>query len=703
MRWTESLTGRLKTNSSGGLRDALSAGRTAKLTEDYAKALEHFTRAASLAQASGDHGIAVSMRMSAAECLIALGRYDEAAALIEAQHATAGTDRELAHIVLTRGMLAAARSGADSAEARVEYELALRHARTARLEITAVEGRILGALGAQYLAEGNASYAAHLLRDAVAKINAAGDVDSSPRIVGLLGQALVESGQEVEGQHLLERALALAENIGSRADDRHWSSVLGDRAASEGRDLDAKQMYERAIRLSSPDAPAYASLHCALANACLRLHEPEEALIHAENAVTAAEKHPANDGALRCARGTLGVVLRVTGKSREAIPHLEAATGDDSADLDVLRSLAAAHADSGAYDRAITTYQRAITAADAHKSGVAQAQARRDLGLIYFKQGDLHAAIHEWTQALVIYEEHKAAAQAARLLVDLANARKALGQHVRAMKDFEAALMQLNGVDENDLETRGLVLSNAANAYADQGDVESADAFFNEAITISDRLGDEIAESTRCGNYGWFLLTVGRPRRAMSTIDRALQLSKKHNLALHTAVQTDNLGLVHDALGDYATALDFHRQALNLVLAEGSAYWTAFVRINLATTLIALAHIDEAAEHLAQALVTGRETGRVELVIGAQTGLAQVALNRREAQAADAPLNEALALARKHELRRWLAEALSVRSHQQAQLGHAEEAAAAWEEAHKLYAILHMPQAKLQPAWLAKA
>ena len=47
-----------------------------------------------------------------------------------------------------------------------------------------------------------------------------------------------------------------------------------------------------------------------------------------------------------------------------------------------------------------------------------------------------------------------------------------------------------------------------------------------------------------------------------------------------------------------------------------------------------------------------------------------------------------------------LAEALAVRSQQKSMLQHMEEAKAAWDEAARLYGILHMPQAKYAPAWL---
>src|SRR5262249_18014740 len=154
--------------------------------------------------------------------------------------------------------------------------------------------------------------------------------------------------------------------------------------------------------------------------------------------------------------------------------------------------------------------------------------------------------------------------QVARLLCDLAAARKYIGQGQRAMKDYEAALMTLNMIDD-DWETRGLVLSNAANTYVDRGDIESADSFFNEAITIARRLGNDTAEATRRGNYGWFLLSTGKPQQAISSLEYALRLSRSLKLDLQSAIQTDNLGLAYDNLGYYPKAKEQHQQAIEII------------------------------------------------------------------------------------------------------------------------------------------
>ncbi|NDJ63116.1 MAG: tetratricopeptide repeat protein [Chloroflexi bacterium] len=681
------------------LQIALDRGRKAKLAEDYDEALGALDEALTQARAAQDPAALTIVTLHHAEVLIQQARWDEARAVLSEIRERPQSDIQLAYA--HNGLGAVAQAQGQWPEARSEYERALKYARSGGA--AGAEGRALGQLAGTYLQEGNASYAIHLLRDALPKLNVAGDVEMSSAFVGMLGQAMIQSGQDVEGQHLLERALRLAEQIDYRLYERHWSLVLAGRAASEGRYTDARAHYGRAVRLFDRVPPSAAQVEALTQTSkmCLSLHDHEEALHYARTAVEVSQQ--VGDAKLTVmAQGTLGVVLRALGQSAEAIPYLEAAAQaqEGRAQIDVLRSLAEAHVDNDAFDTAISIYERAIMLAETQEAALEQAQAQRDLGLAYLKAGRLAEAITAWSAALAIYEQKKAYAQMTRLHCDIGNARKVLGQGARAMRDYEQALMVLNSVDEADLETRGLVLSNAANAYAEQGDIESADAFFNEAIQLADRLEDRVAEATRNGNYAWFLLMVGRPRRAIATLERALRLSRELKLPLHQAIQTDNLGLAHDSLGEYETALGYHQQALDLILPLNRPHWEMAVRINLGNTLIALAQPAAAVPLFTAALDHGRARDEAELVVRALSGLARAEVAAGRPDAASGPLEEAINLARKVDMRRWLAEALSVRSQQQAALGDHAGASTIWAEAQHLYTILHMPQAKRPPAWL---
>ncbi|MCC6805063.1 MAG: tetratricopeptide repeat protein [Anaerolineae bacterium] len=680
------------------LENKLDAAWKAQIAENYDAALELLERALEVARSAPDQAAEVVALLHKAEIYTAQARYDAADELLRALLTGARGDTQRSYIHSGIGMLAQARG--DMAGARSAFEQAVNLAR--RAVSSAAEGRALGLLAGTYLHEGNASYAAHLLNEALPRLAAAGDNELNSLLTGLLGLAMIQNGQVSDGQHALERALRLAEQAGYRIYERRWGQVLGDRALDEGRYPEAYSYYSHVLRLFAPDAASaeYVGVVAQISKASLSLHKPDEALAHAQSAFMTAKR--LNDPALLCrAEGALGAALRAVGRSEEAIPHLQAAAEGDA---HMLRSLAAAQVDTGDSPGAIATYQRAIQEARAADKPLELAQARRDLGLVYLAGKDYPAAISEWTAALAVYDELHAYAQVARLHCDIGSARQQLGQRARAVKDFEQALMVLNSLDTSDQHTRGLVLSNAANAYTEQGDVESADAFFTEAIVIAERLGDAVAESTRNGNYGWFLLLVGRPRRAITTLERALAISQPNRLTLQTAIQLDNLGLVYDSLGDIAVALEKHRQALALVDEPGGDPLRAGqIKVNLAGTLVAARAFAEAETLLADGLAAGRAGKSAELIISALVGQARLWMAQEEPAGAEDALTEAIALARRIDHRRLLAEALSARSQQQAALDRPDDSAAVWEEAQRLYAMLHMPQGKLQPVWLTRS
>jgi tetratricopeptide (TPR) repeat protein len=690
-----------------GVRTALEEGRRAKFAEDYARALEQFGQAIGIAREARDTSAVAAVALHQVDVLTRLEEWDEAEQLLASIQQTSRASNQMvqvSYVLSASGTLAQERG--DWTAARTYYEQALTTAKNARS--AGAEGRALGHLADTYLHEGNASYAMHLLREALPKLNTSGDIELSSYFVGLLGQAMIQSGQDVEGQHLLARALQLAEHIHYHYYERLWSLVLGERALSEARAQDAVAHYEKALKLF-PDGmyrPAYAEALRRLSQAHLSLREYEPAIRYAEQANTLLDDLSESQQA--AAHWALGAALRGAGRSPESIPHLQAAAeiyarvdseNASRIEIETLRSLAAAQADAGE-ETAIATYRRAIEKAQRLDDGLELAQARRDLGLLYANRGEGTLAIQEWSAALGIYEDKKHHAQMARLYTDIANARKKLGQRQRSMKDYEQALMALNSVDENDLETRGLVYSNAATAFVDQGDIESSDSFFLDAITIAEKTGDFVAESTRRGNYGWYLLTVGRPRRAVATLEQALRLSRTHNLSLQAAVQTSNLGLAHDSLGEYPAALAYHRQAFELSRALDEPHWRAQVEVNLANNLLSLGEHEEARPLLESALAHGRSVADKEILIMALTGLARLNVLQGQPETARPLLDEAQALARRSDQRRLLAEVLSVQSEQRAALGQEAEAAAAWDEAQRAYAVLHMPQAKLHPAWL---
>jgi tetratricopeptide (TPR) repeat protein len=693
LRWGE----RAPTGATAGLRAVIETARTAKLDEDYPRALSALDDALELIKEGYDSAGAVVIFLQKGDIYTRTGDYDAAERALEAARAKAGDQKiQLAYVVGARGFLAFTRGDYDSAHALYEESLAMAR----ETGSSGAEGRAQGMRGQLFLHEGNASYAVHLLREALPKLSAASDIELSPLFLGLLGEASIETGQAGEGVHLIERALSLSEQMRDKASERRWALALGERALQEARLTDARMYLKRAVKLfGDAPTPAHVAALCQLSRVYGLLHTDADAQYAAERAVNLSVG--LDDSTRALAEGALGMALKTAGRAREAIPHLQAAVDDTQAPtMDVLRGLTMALADAGEMDAAMTAGQNALAAAEKRGVALDVALAKRNLGLLHVKADRLQEAITLWTGALTLFEAEKAHAQMARLLCDVGNARKLLGMHQRAQRDYEQALTVLNSVDSGDLETRGVVLSSAGNAYAEQGDADSADSFFNEAIALAEKLGDSSAESTRRNNYGYFLVQMGRPRRAITLLEQALVISSAKGYALPQAIQLDNLGLAHDSTGEYSIARDFHQQALAKVETLNQPYWHASIRINLAATLIALGEVDEAAPLTDAALHTARELGQSDLLVRALTTKALAALkvgNYAEAQAA---LDEAIPLAQRGDLRRWLADAQAVRSELCAAQGDYAAAQTAWAEAARLYTMLRMPQGKRSPAWL---
>jgi tetratricopeptide (TPR) repeat protein len=670
-------------------RATMEVARAAKRAEDYHESLAAFDRAATLADEIGDVMSLSVIRLHRADILTRLGKFEDAQTLIEmvlndgdGMFPTAPR----AYAKVAKGVMQIAQGEFEAA--RVTLEDARSTATKAKSP--GAEGRALGYLAGTYLHEGNASYATHLLREALPKLNMAGDLELSALFIGQLGNALAASGDTAEADTLYSRGLRLAEQMNARGDLRRINMALAKRALEMGRYAESYNHYEKALQYTDEDAPERATALRDVATACLYLDKGQDALVYAERAYALQPDNAA-------IRGTLGVILQSVGRPADALPHLQAAMNPAAPDYDTYRALAAAQVDAGETTGGLTTLEAALDLARKADMPLEAARTLRDIGHIHAREQRLAEAIKAWTSALELYESQNVYAQAARLLCDIATARLQTGQTVRAYRDYEQALMLINSVD--DLATRGVVLSNAATVYIERGDLETAEAFFTEAIQIAQKTHDTTAEATRRGNFGWFLLNTGRYERAKTALQLALELSERLGLKLPTAVQTSNLAQTASALGDNDAAEKLHLRAIEMADGLDLPQWRSTIRTNYAQWLASVGRVEEARSHLTDALAMAQTAHNNEALWRATIELAKLD-GRADPVKAAADVLAVVNAVRGQGNRRLLADALTALSQLTAAQNRLEDANRLWDEAHKLYSALDHPSKRLEPAWL---
>ncbi|MEO0565419.1 MAG: hypothetical protein AAF125_25150, partial [Chloroflexota bacterium] len=235
-----------------------------------------------------------------------------------------------------------------------------------------------------------------------------------------------------------------------------------------------------------------------------------------------------------------------------------------------------------------------------------------------------------------------------------------------------------------------------------QGDTESSAAFYRESIDVARKLGDSQAETTRLGNYGFFLIGIGEPRKAVEKLTKALEISTELGLSLHTAIQTDNMGLAYDALSQYKTAMGYHEDALAKldVMNAPPIRWRALFLANAARTKLALGLLDDAVSLADEGLDAARTSNDFEVIVVVLIVVGRVKLRQSQATDAIPHINEALSIAQRAGMRRLQAEAYHLLSEAQAAGDDRETAKRSWDQASRLYRMVAAPQAKLTPHWL---
>jgi tetratricopeptide (TPR) repeat protein len=685
-----------------------------KRSGDYDKALEEIDRATQMISgyqtALVNESLPFALRLHRADIFTQQKRYDEAYNLLLVLQNESESHKQkayLAYVLIALGVLSQEQSRWDLA--RDYYERALRVAKEYKL--LGAEGRSQGHLADTYLHEGNASYATYLLQEAIPKINTSGDMELSSYFVGRLGESLLIQGKKADGQNLLGRALRIAEQMEYRHYQILWRTVLAQEAMREGLYDDARRLLmsvfaQLTVGSTVKDNVQAMNILCRLCKVCLRLNDISAALDYANQASEFADGLSSKDKLLL--EATLGMVARAVHDYEGAIGHLTTAlnggyaeqvwTEGEHSPVEVFRNLAVAYTEKGDFASARATFDKSLVYAEKQDDPLDIAAIHRDFGIFYMRQKNLDDAIKEWQMALRIYENRGQHARVARLYCDIAHFRKQSGQFKRAMADYQMALQTLSSVD--DIETRGVILANTAIAFVDYSDMETVDSFFTESIQIAGQLGDTLAESTRRGNYGWFLLVTGKPDRALAMLEQAVQLSEKLGLKTQLAVQTDNIGLVYDEIGNYERAMYYHAKAWELLGGIEETHWRGIVSANLGGSLVSLRKPAEAQKLLDAALESGRQHDDNEVIIRALVGWIRLVMKSDDSRLS-AWLDEAQSRVELLQSRRLMGDVYALRSQYEAQKGNIDASRLVWDKARGIFKLLGSPFADVMPEWLS--
>lgn len=677
------------------ITDLIDLGRKARYAENYSNALDIFEQSVALAKSKKDTRALAIAQLNVADTYIQLERYDEALLLLEELQADTEARQHFTPLAYTLCLIGYYHQlQGDWEQARETYEQALIIAQKANAN--GAIGRAKGHLAETYLREENATYAEHLLHDALPLLDDTNDIELISHFIGQYALTMLQLGREVDADRLLETALRRAQQLEFITQIRHWQRVLAERKLSKHDYKSAFEHYHEFLKLSPDPLPETEEYGLALSNLSeitRQLGQQKEALdyaLQAERILGQIESDSLSSHALTA----IGLAMRANSQYDNALDYFRQAIATNQANsndtLTIQLDIAETYVMAEQLNEAESAYLKLIDQLDESNQAELSARVHAGLATTYRQQQKLDGAIQHWMTAQTLYENQANHNQTARIICDIAHARYELGDGKRAMSDYERALMLLNSVDK---ETRGIVMASVANAYADKGDVPTTEAFFAEAIDIARELSNPSAEAIRRNDYAVYLIDIGQPQRAVISLEHSLKLVSKHDNASYNATFRCNTGVAYRALTNYQKATSYHKEANELFDTSTPAHWVILNNLYLTDV-----YLDEGKLELASQTLPELDTTIIDVVIQHQLTSVRLSLLQGDIESAQSTIETTISQAQSGNRQRLLAKALVLQSEIYAKHDAKEKAVKTWESAESLLKLLQMPTPN--PNWL---
>ena len=244
-----------------------------------------------------------------------------------------------------------------------------------------------------------------------------------------------------------------------------------------------------------------------------------------------------------------------------------------------------------------------------------------DMAARIIYENELHKDIYRWgdyTTLVELYEkllpEHfgdepklTSRHNHGAILGNLGNTYSALGQVERAIEYYEQALAISQEIGDRCNE--GTWLGNLGNAYYVLGQVERAIKYYEQALTISQEIDDRRGEGADLGNLGNAYFALGQVERAIKYYEQALAISQEIDDRRNRGTWLGNLGNAYTDLGQVERAIEYHELALAISREIGDRRGESADLGNLGNDYYVLGQVERAIEYYEQALAIAREIG----------------------------------------------------------------------------------------------
>lgn len=306
----------------------------------------------------------------------------------------------------------------------------------------------------------------------------------------------------------------------------------------------------------------------------------------------------------------IGQSLRYLNKKEAAVRVNEALAlsrelGDREKEAAALNELGVFYFRNGDVPKSLEQFNLSAAIFEELKKPVPQAVLLNNMGIINRTWGNQEKAIELYTKALEIFREEEHRGGEADALLNLSAVYSDMFRTGEAMEYFNLALSIFR--QSGNRQREAVILNNIGHFYNNLGDYAGALDYYGQSAEIAEKIGDRRQYATALQNTGIIYLNMGDSEKALEYLKRALEISRKVKNRLDEGTVLNHIGHAYGNQGDYEKAKQFMRNSLEILREIGNRSGEADTLFNLGTVLEKANEKEKALENYAQSLKIRRE------------------------------------------------------------------------------------------------
>ncbi len=312
---------------------------------------------------------------------------------------------------------------------------------------------------------------------------------------------------------------------------------------------------------------------------------------------------------------------KASGNIIDSLNSVIRAAGSDTAVsrayVDLSEALFRLHPDTivGLCNKALTIVEEGLVTASNEEAAVllsTKAMALNNIGLTYYRQGELDTAYGYYQECLAIFEEQEEQSGIAMCYHNIGSIYKSRGDIKSALENYHKALYICQEVGNKQCITNAF--NNIGLIYIDQGEYTIALDIYTKSIELQQEMGHTWGLINSFNNIGLVHGKLGEREKELEYYQKSLSLAEKSGYKQSIGRAYNNIGMVYKKQGERAKAIYYLEKSLEVL--QDIEYLISRPRIlrNIGSLYMDQGDLDKAEDYCKRSLELAQEKGYTEYI-----------------------------------------------------------------------------------------